>query len=341
MPELSVQQSLDETDLGNILELLEAADHADGFPGLSDQQRIELTDSVHRGDSAHRGDFLAVLLRITDDDPLVAYGQLSPVSDGWEMSVVVHPDHRMPVTFGDQDSTTRSPADPSNLAVSGAGSVHDLPADRILEALVASAHVLGATHVRLWVRDVRAQDDLQAARHGLSPERDLYQLRCPLPLIASVARSSAPVPVRTFVPGIDEKAWLIANNRAFAGHLEQGGWDLETLLARQREPWFDPAGFLVYDPDGPVAAWCWTKVHADHDPPLGEIYVIGVDPDYQGKGLGRVLTQSGLDHLSSLGLTEGMLYVDADNTAARSLYAAMGFTLHHIDRAYGTVLGAG
>ncbi|HEX9968817.1 MAG TPA: GNAT family N-acetyltransferase, partial [Acidimicrobiales bacterium] len=113
-----------------------------------------------------------------------------------------------------------------------------------------------------------------------------------------------------------------------------GGWDIETLQARQQEPWFEPEGFLLHEIGGRLAGFCWTKVHADHDPPLGEIYVIATDPDFQGKGLGRRLVLAGLDHLARKGLTVGMLYVDAANAPAVHLYEDMGFAVDHVDRAY-------
>jgi len=62
--------------------------------------------------------------------------------------------------------------------------------------------------------------------------------------------------------------------------------------------------------------------------------VIGIDPDFRGRGWGRALTEAGLDWLARRGLTVGMLYVDADNTAALSLYRSMGFVEDHVDRAY-------
>ena len=92
---------------------------------------------------------------------------------------------------------------------------------------------------------------------------------------------------------------------------------------------------LDAEPDGPRAGrldgFCWTKVHAGTDPPIGEIFVIGVDPSAHGRGLGGALTVAGLDHLAGLGLTLGMLYVDESNSGARKMYARLGFTEHHRD----------
>jgi mycothiol synthase len=75
-------------------------------------------------------------------------------------------------------------------------------------------------------------------------------------------------------------------------------------------------------------------VHRSATPPLGEIYVIGVDPDRHRRGLGRALVLAGLDHLARQGLAVGMLYVDGTNTPARKLYESMGFTIDHTDRVY-------
>jgi mycothiol synthase len=124
------------------------------------------------------------------------------------------------------------------------------------------------------------------------------------------------------------------NSRAFAWNPEQGGWTEETLRSRMDEPWFDPAGFLIHDRDGRMAGFCWTKVHSNTQPRLGEIYVIGVDPDFQGLGLGRGLTLAGLASLASRGIGTGMLFVDAENVAAVKLYDSLGFEIHRTDAMY-------
>lgn len=163
---------------------------------------------------------------------------------------------------------------------------------------------------------------------GLSPGRALYEMRRPLP-----APLHATVDTRAFRPGSDDAEWLDVNNRAFAEHGEQGGWTAEALAQRITEPWFDADGFRIHERDGRIAAFCWTKLHRELDPVVGEIYVIAVDPDFHGLGLGKELTLAGLDWMSDRGIGVASLFVDADNTPAVGLYHRLGFTVHHTRRA--------
>ncbi|MFI5045633.1 MAG: mycothiol synthase [Acidimicrobiia bacterium] len=217
-----------------------------------------------------------------------------------------------------------------------AGHLDDVP--RLLALATEVVAAAGGGHVTLWAHGATTAADARASAAGFVPERDLLQLRVPLPL-PTPTTWPADVRVRTFRPGEDDDGWLGVNNRAFAGHPEQGDWTHDHLRHREKEDWFDPAGFLVAFDDEGMAGFCWTKIHPA-DPPrepdaLGEIYVIGADPRWHGRGLGRALTSGGLESLAQRGVTVGMLYVDGANAAAVGLYHALGFTEHRVDRAYG------
>ncbi|CAL9301223.1 mycothiol synthase [Streptomyces sp. SudanB66_2053] len=189
--------------------------------------------------------------------------------------------------------------------------------------------------LRVW-----AHGGHSAARHlaqvlGLTLFRELRQMRRPLSGL-DLPDPVLPegVTVRTFEPGRDDAAWLALNAAAFAHHPEQGSLTQRDLDDRKAEPWFDPEGFFLAERDGRLTGFHWTKVHADEG--LGEVYVLGVAPGAQGGGLGKALTTIGLRHLADRGLPTAMLYVDADNKAAVSVYERLGFVTHETDLMYRT-----
>ncbi len=176
-----------------------------------------------------------------------------------------------------------------------------------------------------WTRgpDTRPCDDGDVVR--------MLQLLC-VRLPVHTVDVPAGATLRNFETHRDEEAWLEQNNAAFADHPEQGAWDEADLAERTHEPWFDPSGFLLLEIDGRLAASCWTKVHELHPDRFGEIYVVSVHPDFQGRHLGRVMVTQGLNVLYRKGVSDAVLFVDESNDAARRLYASLGFALEREDR---------
>ncbi|MBB6173920.1 mycothiol synthase [Nocardiopsis mwathae] len=206
------------------------------------------------------------------------------------------------------------------------------------EGAVALARSFGWTQVRgLLKMRLRLRGD--GAAESVPSEQVLPERPLPEPVLSDAVADR--LVIRTFRVGADESAWLKANAAAFADHPEQGGVTLDDLRQREAEAWFDPEGFFVAEETetGAIAGFHWTKTHADgagltDGEPVGEVYVVGVDPAWQGTGLGRALTLVGLHHLRDRGLPWVLLYVDEENRAAVGLYESLGFTLWDADVMY-------
>ncbi|MFL0182111.1 MULTISPECIES: mycothiol synthase [unclassified Mycobacterium] len=192
---------------------------------------------------------------------------------------------------------------------------------------------------RFWAHGTLPAAQSTAEALGLATVRELLQMRRSLRGVPEPTVPSG-VTIRTYAGPDDDAELLRVNNAAFSWHPEQGGWTAEDLAQRRAEAWFDPAGlFLAFD--GPVLlAFHWTKIHTGKPGAerAGEVYVVGVDPAAQGRGLGRVLTEIGLvylaDRLADVVEPIVLLYVEADNTAALRTYQQLGFDVHSVDTAY-------
>ncbi|CAN5539139.1 mycothiol synthase [soil metagenome] len=209
-------------------------------------------------------------------------------------------------------------------------------------ALIRAALGEGGVGCSFWAHGTLPAAKATAEALELTPARELLQMRRSLRDVPAVG-IAAGVQIRTYAGPDDDAELLRVNNAAFSWHPEQGGWTDADIAERRAEPWFDPEGlFLAFDHTGRrLLGFHWTKVHADGDGPgqdLGEVYVVGVDPDAQGKRLGHTLTVLGMQYLAQR-LGGGadpavMLYVESDNTAAVRTYDRLGFTIGNVDTAY-------
>lgn len=301
-----------------VLDLAESAHREDGVAPLSEHTVLRVRHGSPDGSSRFHV--------LTDGDQVVGFGFVERVSgepDSGE--IVVDPAHRGRGHGAALLRSLREDASPDGVRVWAHGRT---------EAAVALVEGAGWRTVRELHKMRMPLRDIAADEPGgpwTAPELPETRLR---PEIADK------VEIRPFVVGSDEDRWLATNARAFADHPEQGQLTLDDLLQREAEDWFDPHGFfLAVAKDGTVAGFHWTKIHSDgagltDGQPVGEVYVVGVDPDWQGTGLGKALTLAGLHHLQDASLPWVHLYVDGDNRAAVGLYEALGFALWDTDVMY-------
>ena len=203
-------------------------------------------------------------------------------------------------------------------------------------AMVRAGLAEGGDDTRIWAHGNLDPARATAAALDLTAVRELLQMRRPLTGLPPV-EVPAGVRITSYSGPGDDAELLRVNNAAFAWHPEQGGWTPAEIAERRGEAWFDPEGlFLASDEQtGALLGFHWTKVHTGD---LGEVYVVGVDPDAQGRRLGGTLTLVGLHHLagrlSASPRPTVMLYVEADNSAAVNTYRRLGFEVHSSDVAY-------
>jgi mycothiol synthase len=307
--ELERLDRLGPEQVREVMQLVDAVSEADGVPPLSEHVLLHLR---YGGDEPTHH----LLLR-EGGGLLVGYAHLDTTDEvaGPSAELAVHPEHRQ----------------------AGNGT-------RLVEALVALSP---DGRMRLWAHGEHPAAARLAERMGFRRSRMLWQMRRSLHAPIPAPELPPDVTIRTFAPGQDEQELLEVNNRAFADHPEQGKWTVEDILTREREPWFDPTGFFLAVRNEHIVGFHWTKVHGG-DParpddtdtrghghePIGEVYVVGVDPSAQGLGLGPALTVVGLRHLRARGLAQVMLYVDETNTGAIKVYERLGFTRWDLDVSY-------
>ena len=291
---------MDATSMDEVSDLIADAWRADGARPLNDHLWLDLREGGRTG-------FAGLIARDDGHSHIVGYCQISRGNESWSLDLIVHPHHRY-------DSMEIAP-------------------DLLREALDIVANE-GGGHVHWWVFEPNNVHRQLAHTAHLHPGRQLLQMRRALPLPHDVTASIASFTTVPFRPTTDEDAWLTVNNAAFAHHPEQGGWTHETIALRQKESWFDPNGFLMHWDNESLDGFCWTKLHTDTETTMGEIYVVAVHPSAAGKGLGYKLTVAGLHHLAQQGAPVAMLYVDADNAQAISIYSSLGFEIHHSEHAF-------
>ena len=308
---LEIKRQMASEDIASVSELLDAAARADGRRPLSDHLYLDLVNGGLDG-------FAGFLASEPGHDHPVAYAQISRGNDAHAFELVIHPHHRYEMaTIGPE----------------------------LIEAALEVVAADGGGRVNWWVFEPTS------AHTALADDASLVQGRT---LHPDATRTCPPACRSRSPPGRSCRA---TTTRSGCGSTtarspitaSRAGGPADTFCQRQQEPWFDVDGFRVLDaaavdrdahddgaPDRRMAGFCWTKVHpaTGDEQTLGEIYVIAVDPDFHGRGLGAQLTLAGLEHLAGKGIDVGMLYVDADNTAAVTMYQRLGFTVHSTNAAF-------
>ena len=161
----------------------------------------------------------------------------------------------------------------------------------------------------------------QFVRRYLELKLDLSKVR-----LSKIKRND--YPCRPMIPGEEERLTRL-QNRSF---MDTWGFNPNTREDIIYRIHLSEASFkditLCLDGVEPIG-YCWSKIFYEKDKSLdgmrGRINMLGVDPDYRGKGVGKKVLLNGLIQLKSRGVRFVVLTVDNENKVARTLYQSVGF----------------
>lgn len=201
-------------------------------------------------------------------------------------------------------------------------------ARRLFAAACELANRRGEGPLELYVpADVEAAAAFAAAM-GLTYRSSLWQFRLGPEIAVPPPAFDREIVHDHWQPDQDVDAWVAFVEASFAGHPSPLQLDPEVVRAVNARPDFDPSGILilacVVDPGRPIA---FTRVEmvAGSEPATGSVNLIGVLPEWRGRGLGRELLRWAIRDLRRRGASVVELAVEAANERATLLYRRHGF----------------
>src|SRR2546421_1209433 len=114
------------------------------------------------------------------------------------------------------------------------------------------------------------------------------------------------------------------NMEQLLGPFGPGDWSSRKMAAIADDCHIQPDGVLVAEDDlGAVVGYVTTRVNRTSG--IGWIPNLAVDPNHQGKGLGRALLERAIQFLRESGMAVAKIETLEQNPNGQSLYPSLGF----------------
>jgi mycothiol synthase len=182
-------------------------------------------------------------------------------------------------------------------------------------------------HANIWQSSPAARELL--SRRGFACIRRYLELRLDLSKTDAPEVNNGRFRRRFLQPGGEEELARL-QNRSFAGAWGYNPNTVDEMIFRTRLPGSSGKDVIMaFESEKQPLGYCWTKTCLSYDKGrlrrIGRIHMMGVDPDYGGRGIGRQLLAAGISELARKGLQIVELTVDRENKAAYALYRSVGF----------------
>ncbi len=177
-----------------------------------------------------------------------------------------------------------------------------------------------------------SQDNISAKsllpKLGFSLVRHFLELRLE---ISGIQLPNINDPTLSFprLPSGEEGKLAQLQNRCFEGSWGYNPNTLEDLIYHINAANCSLEDIILASKEEIYLGYCWTQMNPEEDTATGgskgRIYMIGIDPNCRGEGIGRKLLLAGLSHLKNKGIKVVELTVDSENKTAHNLYRSIGF----------------
>jgi mycothiol synthase len=201
-------------------------------------------------------------------------------------------------------------------------------AKRLVECAIHRARELRAKIAHVNIPQDNAPAKRLFSKMGFRRIRRFLELRLDLSEAHLLKANQTASLFRQMRHGEEDKLLQI-QNRSFADTWGFSPNTIEEIIDRISLPNCSPEDvILAYDADKPIG-YCWTKIDPGENKSVsgskGRIYMLGVNQDHRGKGVGSQVLLAGLSYLKGKGIGIVELTVDSENKAACALYRSVGF----------------
>jgi mycothiol synthase len=202
---------------------------------------------------------------------------------------------------------------------------------RLFAAGIEIAARTGENEICLYVPSAGAGPEFAAAM-GLAYRSSLWRLNLPPATAVASPEFSGDVVGRTFGDWLPMPQFVDLLNDSFAGHPSPISWSVGQIEYRHARPDFDPTStFLLSPAESPERPIGFVRISLGPSEDerggdrVGEVNLVGVLPQWRGRGLGRELLRWGVAQLRARGAVNIQLTVEAENELALGLYRRTGF----------------
>lgn len=206
---------------------------------------------------------------------------------------------------------------------------------RLLQCALERARELSASVAHVEVMEDNHTAVRALEKHSFRPVRHYYELKLDMRRVDWDEAEKSSRFCRGLLPG-EEADLADIQNRSFAGHWGYNPNTEKIIAFSVNRARSSPEDVILACEEDDIVGFCRTIISGRGE---GRILMIGTDPDFRSRGVGRKSLLAGLLHLKSKNVRTVYLTVDTENDTAIALYDSVGFVRNNTMITYERTVG--